>query len=68
MPNDNIRPLGRCCDCRYLGVMPDGGAECEGPIPDVYQPERGRPLSASEIMRVRRCDCYEKKEATDGES
>ena len=62
--SDNIRPKGRCCDCRWLGLNDDGSGTCEGPIPSVHQPLPTTPdvgLTAADVMVVRSCDCYEKR-------
>lgn len=62
MSDDNVRPRGRCCDCRNLGIFPDGTAECEGPIPAVYQASlaiAGIKLTPAEVVVIRSCDCYE---------
>lgn len=70
MADDNIRPLGRCCDCAYLGVFDDGRVTCEGPIPDAWAGEIASfdisvDLDPAELVRVRRCDCFKKREASD---
>lgn len=67
MANANERPLGRCCDCAYLGVFPDGRVVCEGPIPDVWAAEIASfdisaDLEPSGLVYLRRCDCFKKRE------
>ncbi len=60
--NDNIRPKGRCCDCRWLGLNGDGSGTCEGSIPSVYQAQLvlcDDRLTVAEVAVVRSCDCYE---------
>lgn len=67
MGGDNIRPQGRCCDCRFLGTMPGGEVTCEGPIPDVYQKfiPVNEWLTAQGATRYRRCDCFTPKPLED---